>query len=78
MRMQGALDAHLEAFRAGRGQRKRPRMDPGSKEARVPLGGMPILTLRATYDRPRGSIGREPASSTSCRKVLGESALHEW
>eukprot|EP00959_Pyramimonas_sp_CCMP1952_P446055 9338974-Pyramimonas_sp.AAC.1 len=28
------LDAHFEAFRAGRGQRTCPRMDPGGKDAR--------------------------------------------
>eukprot|EP00959_Pyramimonas_sp_CCMP1952_P470505 9496755-Pyramimonas_sp.AAC.1 len=41
-----ALDAHLEAFRAGRFQQKRRRMDRGGKDARVPLGMLPILTMR--------------------------------
>eukprot|EP00959_Pyramimonas_sp_CCMP1952_P036884 771640-Pyramimonas_sp.AAC.1 len=41
-----ALDAHFAAFRRGRGQRKWPRMDRGGKDARVPLGRLPILTTR--------------------------------
>eukprot|EP00959_Pyramimonas_sp_CCMP1952_P194885 4075403-Pyramimonas_sp.AAC.1 len=41
-----ALDAHIEAFRASRGQRKRPRMGRGGKDARVPLERLPILTVR--------------------------------
>eukprot|EP00959_Pyramimonas_sp_CCMP1952_P039957 835562-Pyramimonas_sp.AAC.1 len=31
----GALDAHFEAFRARRGERKGPTMDRGGKDARV-------------------------------------------
>eukprot|EP00959_Pyramimonas_sp_CCMP1952_P108878 2276671-Pyramimonas_sp.AAC.1 len=33
----GALDAHFDAVRARRGQRKWPRMDRGGKDARGPL-----------------------------------------
>eukprot|EP00959_Pyramimonas_sp_CCMP1952_P249119 5207633-Pyramimonas_sp.AAC.1 len=42
----GPSDAQFEAFRAGRGQRTWRRKDRGSEDARVALGGMPILTLR--------------------------------
>eukprot|EP00959_Pyramimonas_sp_CCMP1952_P266718 5576413-Pyramimonas_sp.AAC.1 len=41
-----ALDAHFSALRAERGQRKWPRMDRGGKDVRVPLGRLPILTMR--------------------------------
>eukprot|EP00959_Pyramimonas_sp_CCMP1952_P141623 2964053-Pyramimonas_sp.AAC.1 len=42
-----SLEAHFEALRAGRLQRKWPRMDRGGKDARVPLGRLPILAMRS-------------------------------
>eukprot|EP00959_Pyramimonas_sp_CCMP1952_P119544 2499883-Pyramimonas_sp.AAC.1 len=40
-----ALDAQFEALRAGRGQRTRRRMGRGGKDARAPLGRLPILAI---------------------------------
>eukprot|EP00959_Pyramimonas_sp_CCMP1952_P327511 6856158-Pyramimonas_sp.AAC.1 len=48
MREKGAraLEGRVDALRAGRGQRERPRMGRGGKDAWVPLGRLPILTGR--------------------------------
>eukprot|EP00959_Pyramimonas_sp_CCMP1952_P175926 3676384-Pyramimonas_sp.AAC.1 len=53
-----ALDGRFEAFRAGHGQRKWPRMDQGGKDARIPLGKLPILTMRVDCNTGR-SEGRK-------------------
>eukprot|EP00959_Pyramimonas_sp_CCMP1952_P448799 9397575-Pyramimonas_sp.AAC.1 len=45
-----ALDAHFEAVGAARGQRKWPRIERG-KDAKVPLGRLPILTMRVDCSR---------------------------
>eukprot|EP00959_Pyramimonas_sp_CCMP1952_P364867 7640728-Pyramimonas_sp.AAC.1 len=41
-----ALEGRFKAFRAGRGQRKWPRIGRRGKDAKVPLGKLPILTMR--------------------------------
>eukprot|EP00959_Pyramimonas_sp_CCMP1952_P357780 7490910-Pyramimonas_sp.AAC.1 len=49
------LEAHFEAFQAGRGPQKWPRMHRGGKDARVPLRRLPILPMRVDL-RPRWQI----------------------
>eukprot|EP00959_Pyramimonas_sp_CCMP1952_P318904 6672567-Pyramimonas_sp.AAC.1 len=69
--MQGPRKAVLEAFRAGRGQRRWPRLDRGGKVARVPLGKLPILTVRvdriAPEPRRAGATGNRTEGGASSR-----------
>eukprot|EP00959_Pyramimonas_sp_CCMP1952_P241967 5057793-Pyramimonas_sp.AAC.1 len=42
-----ALEGHVDTLRVGRGQRRRPRMGRRGKDARAPLGRLPIRAMRA-------------------------------